>query len=589
MVTGSPRVFVSYSRRVFYFAEALTAELGATGLVRPWLDVANLRPGTDWSAAIDTALDESDALVLVASPAALRSPYVRDEWQRALAAGKPIHIALVRRTRLPDELSSFPVHDLRGDCRRAARRLAALPPTGHRSVPIAWPVASVHLALLLCLVGLVVGAVFGRHLYDVFSTAARAPRSIHESRYAQFALALAVLNAMVALAIVGLPVKLVRRTVSAEALFVGFLSAAAALALTLTVGGLQTQLHAYETFPDPGPLRATSAAWPYLAGLVAAVIGLGVIRRSRSLHLRMPTGEDQPRGGRRFVPAPAPLPSGPPETFDVRSRPADTPIAAQLLAACEQAGLHRDRTDPHWTFIVVSLRSDLTSLAHAREVFGPGAVFVQATSLELPEDDRGLRRHQWIDFRRQDHALLQAQLRGLAAAPVTVPVAPDRFRGPLRVEYSMRVALGLVAFTAAAPLAQVVAGGGLRVVPAMAITVLLAAVLAPLTRRTATRDVNADQWRLRAVLACVLFAAWNLLPLTGGTAPPLIRIVLVVMLAVSLAGTLRVVRSQWLPPGETVRQEHLTPAVAPKLLGWPMSHGTIAFGLGYLHTLLFAW
>ncbi|GAB2959605.1 TIR domain-containing protein [Saccharothrix stipae] len=588
MVTGTPRVFVSYSRRDFYFAEALTSELAATGRVRPWLDVANLRPGTDWSAAIDAALDESDAVILVASPAALRSPYVRDEWQRALAAGKPIHVALARRTRLPDELSSFPVHDLRGDVRAAARRLAALPPTGHRSIPVAWPVALVHVVWLLCLLCLVVGAVFGWHLYDVFSTIAGTRRG-DESRYAQVALALAVLNAVIALGIAGLPVTLVRRTASAEALFVGFLSAAAALGLTLTLGGLQTILHAYRTFPDPGPLRVTSAAWPYLAGVVAAVIGVGTIRRSRSLRLRMPTGQDLPRRRRRFAPSPVPGPPGPPETFDVRSQPADTPIAAQFFAGCRQAGLRRDRTDPRWTFILVGTRTDLTSLAHAREVFGPGAVFVQATSLELPEDDHELRRHQWIDFRRQDQVELQAQLRDLGAAPVTVPVAPDRFRGPLRVEYFLRVAVGLVAFTAAAPLAQVVAGGGVRVVPAAVVTLLLAAVLAPLTWRTATRDITAGQWRLRAVLACVLFAAWNLLPLTGGTAPPLIRIVLVVMLAVSLAGTLQVVRLQWLPSEETVRQPHLTRAVAPKVLGRPMSIGAIAFGLGYLHTLLFAW
>lgn len=41
--------------------------------------------------------------------------------------------------------------------------------------------------------------------------------------------------------------------------------------LTLVLGGLHTNLHAYRTFPDPGPLSVTSTSWPYL---VAALVTL---------------------------------------------------------------------------------------------------------------------------------------------------------------------------------------------------------------------------------------------------------------------------------------------------------------------------
>jgi hypothetical protein len=43
------------------------------------------------------------------------------------------------------------------------------------------------------------------------------------------------------------------------------------MGLTLVLGGLRTNLHAYRTFPDPGPLSVTSTSWPYL---VAALVTL---------------------------------------------------------------------------------------------------------------------------------------------------------------------------------------------------------------------------------------------------------------------------------------------------------------------------
>lgn len=69
-----PYVFVSYSRQEFHAAEALSSVLAASGQIRPWLDVEHLRPGTDWETAINAAIDHADAVVVVASPAAMVSP-----------------------------------------------------------------------------------------------------------------------------------------------------------------------------------------------------------------------------------------------------------------------------------------------------------------------------------------------------------------------------------------------------------------------------------------------------------------------------------------------------------------------------------
>ncbi len=85
---GRPlKVFVSYSRRDFHFAEAVTAALWAHEALDPWFDLQRLRPGMNWEAAWDDALETADALLLLASPAAIASGYVRLEWGRALERG----------------------------------------------------------------------------------------------------------------------------------------------------------------------------------------------------------------------------------------------------------------------------------------------------------------------------------------------------------------------------------------------------------------------------------------------------------------------------------------------------------------------
>lgn len=111
---GRPlKVFVSYSRRDFHFAEAVTAALWARERLDPWLDLQRLRPGMDWEAAWDDALETADALLLLASPAAIASEYVRLEWGRALERRIPVYVGLVAGTVVPSELDGFPVHDLR--------------------------------------------------------------------------------------------------------------------------------------------------------------------------------------------------------------------------------------------------------------------------------------------------------------------------------------------------------------------------------------------------------------------------------------------------------------------------------------------
>ena len=78
---------------------------------------------------IRDAIDSSERLILVLGPEAMRSDYVRAEWQYALAACKVV-IPVLRLgdyDLLPPELSQFHCLDMRGDApaRRGPCRAAA--------------------------------------------------------------------------------------------------------------------------------------------------------------------------------------------------------------------------------------------------------------------------------------------------------------------------------------------------------------------------------------------------------------------------------------------------------------------------------
>lgn len=116
------RVFVSYSRRDFYFAEQLAVALGRRGLA-VWFDVHELAAGTDWSAAIDRAIVECDSFVLVASPAALESSDVERERAQATQLGRP-QVAVLAGRPMVSLAPSIPTYDLRSSFKRGAGALA---------------------------------------------------------------------------------------------------------------------------------------------------------------------------------------------------------------------------------------------------------------------------------------------------------------------------------------------------------------------------------------------------------------------------------------------------------------------------------
>jgi hypothetical protein len=79
------RVFISYAASDRQWARQLSEQLGALG-IEPWLDTAEVFPGENWASAVGSALESSDALLVLVSPASAASELVGREVQYALGS-----------------------------------------------------------------------------------------------------------------------------------------------------------------------------------------------------------------------------------------------------------------------------------------------------------------------------------------------------------------------------------------------------------------------------------------------------------------------------------------------------------------------
>ena len=85
----SASVFISYSRRNRPFAERLYFDLNRAGL-DVWLDLSDIPPGADFEQRILPAIAERSHLVLLASPDAADSEWVRREVSEARSQHKTV-------------------------------------------------------------------------------------------------------------------------------------------------------------------------------------------------------------------------------------------------------------------------------------------------------------------------------------------------------------------------------------------------------------------------------------------------------------------------------------------------------------------
>lgn len=90
-------VFISYKHEEQDFVEMLIRQLQAAGF-KVWVDTEQLRAGENWREAINYAIKEAFALILVISPEAKASQYVTYEWAYAQGAGVKVIPVLLKHT-----------------------------------------------------------------------------------------------------------------------------------------------------------------------------------------------------------------------------------------------------------------------------------------------------------------------------------------------------------------------------------------------------------------------------------------------------------------------------------------------------------
>ncbi len=96
-------VFISYVHEDGDFASLLITEIKSAGF-RSWIDSEQIRVGKDWRREIDQAINDSFALIVIASPEAKASEYVTYEWAYAIGVGVEIIPIMLRPTELHPRL-----------------------------------------------------------------------------------------------------------------------------------------------------------------------------------------------------------------------------------------------------------------------------------------------------------------------------------------------------------------------------------------------------------------------------------------------------------------------------------------------------
>ena len=139
----APRVFISYARAdSTSFVNRLEQDLKAQQF-HPWVDRRKLEGGAAWLTAIQHAIDDCQAMVVVLSPAVEQSKYVHLEYHYAQEEGKHVIPVLSQAVKIPMDLRLTHCLDFQTDyddaCangRRSVASTAAGPTSPGRPQPL---------------------------------------------------------------------------------------------------------------------------------------------------------------------------------------------------------------------------------------------------------------------------------------------------------------------------------------------------------------------------------------------------------------------------------------------------------------------
>jgi TIR domain len=99
-------IFISYSRRDQEFVARLASDLDKQ-VAGVWFDQSDIQVGQQWHDEIIDGIRKCKAFILVLSPDAAESRYVREEVNKALELGKPIIPILYRSVKLTGEFETL--------------------------------------------------------------------------------------------------------------------------------------------------------------------------------------------------------------------------------------------------------------------------------------------------------------------------------------------------------------------------------------------------------------------------------------------------------------------------------------------------
>jgi hypothetical protein len=114
--------FLSYCREDQEFALKLAADLKAAG-ASVWIDQLDIEPGAAWNRSIEDALSSCPRMLVLLSPAAVRSENVQNEIARALRKQKIVIPAVYIRCELPLLLERIQYVDVGADYQRGLSTL----------------------------------------------------------------------------------------------------------------------------------------------------------------------------------------------------------------------------------------------------------------------------------------------------------------------------------------------------------------------------------------------------------------------------------------------------------------------------------
>ena len=393
-----PAVFISYSRKDFYFAESLAFHLNREGIAT-WLDANHLAPGGDWAAEIDHALDEAQTVVLVLTPDSMRSEYVRREWQRALTQSDRLILALFRSCKLPSELQHARRIDFRGAFRPALRRLTRLLATARKTatqrtrravIPV--PPWIGFMTVLLASVFFVPMMIFGDWHDLAFANEPIAYRILYWLTL-PFFLGFIFWHSCIAL---------LRRRMGMTRL---------ALSLTLFTGVFGFYLLGRTGWIPAVTARTNAVHFSMIpTSVLTCIIGIGCVALAIIFLLRpedllrwCPTGKawDSYRRGRVIRIPDLPTRLAELRRFQLLYDSEDAPAAARLRGELIRVGAVEGSSDAT-SVVLLTNRTTIAWLSQHAELLHKGVVTVIGSAIGLPASLHWLWRRQWIDLRRWD-------------------------------------------------------------------------------------------------------------------------------------------------------------------------------------------